>query len=62
MDSKNYTDVLINGKIYTLGGAEEERYLQPVASYIPDDEQGQRYRLPSSRSALRCGHGSGWHP
>ena len=22
MDSKNYTDVLINGKIYTLGGAE----------------------------------------
>lgn len=34
MDSKNYTDVLINGKIYTLGGAEEESYLQQVASYI----------------------------
>lgn len=34
MDSKNYTDVLIDGKIYTLGGTEEEGYLQRVASYI----------------------------
>ena len=36
MDSKNYTDVLIGGKIYTLGGQEEESYLQQVASYIND--------------------------
>lgn len=34
MNSKNYTDVLIDGKIYTLGGFEEESYLQRVASYI----------------------------
>lgn len=34
MSSKNYTDVLIGGKIYTLGGLEEESYLQQVASYI----------------------------
>lgn len=34
MKSKNYTDVLIGGKIYTLGGQEEENYLQQVASYI----------------------------
>lgn len=34
MASKNYTDVLIGGKIYTLGGLEEESYLQQVASYI----------------------------
>lgn len=34
MNSKNYTDVLIGGKIYTLGGQEEENYLQQVASYI----------------------------
>lgn len=34
MDSKNYAEVLIDGKIYTLGGAEDEHYLQRVASYI----------------------------
>ena len=34
MNSKNYTDVLIGGKIYTLGGLEEESYLQQVASYL----------------------------
>ena len=34
MDSKNYTEVLIDGRIYTLGGAEDESYLQRVASYI----------------------------
>ncbi len=34
MNSKNYTDVLIGGKIYTLGGSEEESYLQQVASYL----------------------------
>lgn len=34
MDSKNYTKVLIDGKIYTLGGSEEESYLQQVASYL----------------------------
>lgn len=36
MGSKNYTDVLIDGKVYTLGGVEEESYLQQVASYIND--------------------------
>ncbi len=34
MDRKNYTEVLIDGKVYTLGGAEEELYLQKVASYL----------------------------
>ncbi|MEG0687254.1 MAG: cell division protein ZapA [Hungatella sp.] len=34
MTDKNYAEVLIDGKIYTLGGAEEEHYLQKVASYI----------------------------
>ena len=34
MNSKHYTDVLIGGKIYTLGGSEEESYLQQVASYL----------------------------
>ena len=34
MDKKNYTEVLIDGNIYTLGGSEEQEYLQKVASYI----------------------------
>lgn len=34
MSGKNYAQVLIDGKIYTLGGQEEEAYLQKVASYI----------------------------
>ena len=34
MEIKNYAEVLINGNIYTLGGAEEQEYLQKVAAYI----------------------------
>lgn len=34
MDSKRNTEVLIDGKIYALGGSEEESYIQRLASYI----------------------------
>lgn len=34
MAEKNYTEVLIDGNIYTLGGSEESDYLQKVAAYI----------------------------
>ena len=34
MDEKNYIQVLINGNVYTLGGAEDAEYLQKVAAYI----------------------------
>lgn len=34
MDKKNYAEVLIDGNIYTLGGSEEQEYLQKVAAYI----------------------------
>lgn len=34
MATKNDTEVIINGKIYTLSGYESEEYLQKVASYI----------------------------
>ena len=34
MASKNYIDVVIDGKIYNIGGFESEAYLQKVASYI----------------------------
>ena len=33
-DTKNYAEVLIDGKIYTMGGTEDEHYFQRVASYI----------------------------
>ena len=34
MSSKNKTEVLIAGKIFTLSGYESEEYLQKVATYI----------------------------
>ncbi|MBQ8231684.1 MAG: cell division protein ZapA [Lachnospiraceae bacterium] len=34
MSSKTDTEVIINGKVYTLSGYESEEYLQKVASYI----------------------------
>ena len=34
MSTKNDTEVVINGKIYTLSGYESEEYLQKVAAYI----------------------------
>lgn len=34
MSSKTQTEVIIDGKIYTLSGFESEEYLQKVASYI----------------------------
>lgn len=36
MEDKNYAEVLIDGKIYTLGGAEDQQYLQKVAAYITE--------------------------
>ena len=32
--SKNQTEVLIGGKVFTLSGYESEEYLQKVASYV----------------------------
>lgn len=32
--NKNYTDVMIAGKTYTLGGYEDADYLQQIAAYI----------------------------
>ena len=34
MSSKNKTQVIIAGKIYTLSGYESEEYLQRVAAYL----------------------------
>ena len=34
MSSKNTTEVIIGGKVFTLGGYESEEHLQKIASYI----------------------------
>ena len=34
MEEKKYTEVYIAGKVYTLGGFEEEEYLQKIAAYV----------------------------
>lgn len=51
MSSKNYIDVIIDGKIYNIGGFESEAYLQKVATYINnmilDFKQNESYRLQS---------------
>ena len=47
--SKNYTEVLIGGEVFTLGGFESEAYLQKVATYInnmiQDFKQNESYRM-----------------
>lgn len=45
METKNYTQVLIDGKIYTLGGSEDEGYLQKAASYV-NEKKSQMRKVP----------------
>jgi len=45
MEAKNYTQVLIDGKIYTLGGSEDEGYLQKAASYV-NEKKAQMRKVP----------------
>ena len=49
MDTKHYTEVLIDGRIYTLGGTEDEGYMQRVASYINEIITTLRSRVQSTR-------------
>ena len=34
MEKKNYTEVFIDGTVFTLGGEEDEAYLRQVAAYL----------------------------
>ena len=36
MAGQNNTEVIIDGKVYTLSGYESQEYLQKVATYIND--------------------------
>lgn len=37
MEQKNYTEVFIDGTVFTLGGTEDEAYLRQVAAYLRED-------------------------
>ena len=56
--SKNYTEVLIGGKVFTLSGFESEDYLQKVSTYLNhklDDcsySEGYRKQSAEPRSIL----------
>ncbi len=59
MSSKNVTEVIIDGKIYTLSGYESEAYLQKVGSYINNkiaefkkDESYRRQSIDVQRTLL----------
>ena len=56
--SKNFTEVLIGGKVFNLGGFESEEYLQKVSTYLNHkiDElasnDGYRKQSSETRSVL----------
>ena len=59
MSSKNNTEVIIDGKIFTLSGYESEEYLQKVAAYINNkisefkqDEAYKRQNIDVQRALL----------
>ena len=52
MDTKNCTQVLIDGKVYTLGGSEDESYLQEAASYVNEKNSAMR-KVPGSSNRAR---------
>ena len=60
MDTKNYTQVLIDGKIYTLGGTEDEAYLQKAASYV--NEKKYAAARDSGFLQAECGLSAGYDP
>lgn len=56
--SKNYTEVLIGGKVFTLSGFESEEYLQKVSTYLNhkieecSNSEGYRKQSAETRSVL----------
>ena len=53
--SKNFTEVLIGGKVFTLSGFESEEYLQKVSTYINHEctsSEGYRKQSAETRSVL----------
>lgn len=59
MSAKNVIDVVIDGKIYTIGGFESEAYLQKLATYISNkiaefkqDEGYRRQKVDTQKTLL----------
>ena len=57
MEKKNVTEVVIDGKIYRLGGYESEEYLHQVASYLNNKITEMKgldgyHRLPQGLKSL----------
>ena len=57
--SKNFTEVLIGGKVFTLSGFESEEYLQKVSTYLnhkidecSSSSEGYRKQSAETRSVL----------
>ena len=56
--SKNFTEVLIGGKVFTLSGFESEEYLQRVSTYLNHkleectNSEGYRKQSAETRSIL----------
>ena len=52
--SKNFTEVLIGGKVFTLSGFESEEYLQKVSTYlnhkIDECSSSEGYRMQSAET------------
>lgn len=50
--SRNYTEVIIDGKVFTLSGFESEEYLQKVSNYlnhkITECSENESYKKQSS--------------
>ena len=58
--SKNFTEVLIGGKVFTLSGFESEEYLQKVSTYlnhkIDECSSSEGYRKQSAEKEVFCWH------
>ena len=59
MSAKNVIDVIIDGKIYTIGGFESESYLQKLATYISSkilefkqDDAYRRQKIDTQKTLL----------
>ena len=47
--AKQYIDVLIDGKVYSLGGSETEGYVQQIATYL----NGKIFQLKAQPGFLK---------
>lgn len=59
MSAKNVIDVIIDGRIYTIGGFESEAYLQKLATYISSkieefkqDDNYRRQKIDTQKTLL----------